>query len=216
MLVHPVFCISGVELYEPLAKRLAARFPVFGLFSQAEARYWSGADATGSSAVRDLAADYLAAIRRERPSGPYVLAGFSFGGVVAYEIAQQLRAIGADVPLLVVLDSDPPTVADSSASPGWPLPTLPVRSGARALLDLGRRLGDLALSAGGAGGGFLTDRNDSRRPRYLAAMREYRADPYPGRVLLVESMEDRLYDPGHGWRRFGSTPRGLPSRGHPR
>ena len=102
----PVYCISGVELYEPLAERLAARFPVFGLFSQAEARYWSGADATGSSAVRDLAADYSAAIRRERPSGPMCSQGFPLVEWSRTSIAQQLRAIGADVPLLVVLDSD--------------------------------------------------------------------------------------------------------------
>ena len=43
------------------------------------------------------------------PTGPYVLAGYCYGGMVAYEMAQQLRARGADVRLLVMLNAPSPT-----------------------------------------------------------------------------------------------------------
>ena len=47
-------------------------------------------------------------MRRVQPDGPYQLGGWSFGGLVAYEMAQQLRAAGADVALLALLDTVAP------------------------------------------------------------------------------------------------------------
>lgn len=53
----------------------------------------------------NMAADYLAEIRSVQPHGPYLLGGFSGGGIAAFEMAQQLRHAGEDVGLLVLLDS---------------------------------------------------------------------------------------------------------------
>ena len=44
--------------------------------------------------VEEMAADYLRQIRSVQPQGPYLIGGFSFGGLVAYEMAQQLRQSG--------------------------------------------------------------------------------------------------------------------------
>ena len=55
-----------------------------------------------------MAADYLKQIRGVQPQGPYLIGGFSFGGLVAYEMAQQLRQSGQDVGLLVLIDPSPP------------------------------------------------------------------------------------------------------------
>ncbi|MHC5210620.1 MAG: type I polyketide synthase [Planctomycetota bacterium] len=57
----------------------------------------------------EMAADYLAEVRRVQPSGPYLLGGFSGGGITAYEMAQQLLAAGEEVHLLAMLDTRLPT-----------------------------------------------------------------------------------------------------------
>ena len=55
----------------------------------------------------DMARDNLAEIREVQPNGPYFLGGFSGGGIVAYEMAQQLLAAGEEIGILVMLDSIP-------------------------------------------------------------------------------------------------------------
>jgi thioesterase domain-containing protein len=62
-----------------------------------------------------MAALYLRAIRAVQPQGPYFLGGWSFGGVVAFEMAQQLQAQGQAVALLAMLD------AYFAPDPGSPL-----------------------------------------------------------------------------------------------
>jgi thioesterase domain-containing protein len=52
-----------------------------------------------------MAATHLAALRAVRPKGPYVIGGFCIGGVVAYELAQQIEASGESVEMLLMIDS---------------------------------------------------------------------------------------------------------------
>jgi amino acid adenylation domain-containing protein len=97
-LVHPLG--GNVLCYVGLAGRLPADRPVYGLQA-------AGCDA-GSEPLRtvpELAASYLAAIRRVQPQGPYLVAGWSFGGTIAYEMARQLRAADPDgVERLILID----------------------------------------------------------------------------------------------------------------
>ena len=51
-----------------------------------------------------MAAYYLEEMRKIQPHGPYLLGGYSFGGVAAYEIARNLRAAGEEVALLMLFD----------------------------------------------------------------------------------------------------------------
>jgi thioesterase domain-containing protein/acyl carrier protein len=75
--------------------------------------------------IEELAARQLADIRRVQPEGPYRLAGFSLGGLIAFEIAQQLRASGDHVEMLFLLDPMMPvryalgTVAAVEEAPGY-------------------------------------------------------------------------------------------------
>ena len=62
-----------------------------------------------------MAADYLRQIRSVQPRGPYFLGGFSFGGLVAFEMAQQLRQSGQQLALLVLIDPTPPRCSDVGA-----------------------------------------------------------------------------------------------------
>ncbi|KAK8105019.1 polyketide synthase [Apiospora kogelbergensis] len=58
--------------------------------------------------VRDLVGLYIAEIRRRQPEGPYTLAGWSAGGILAYEAAQRLVEEGAVVERLILVDSPNP------------------------------------------------------------------------------------------------------------
>jgi thioesterase domain-containing protein len=55
--------------------------------------------------VRTMAASYIELVREQQPKGPYLLGGVSFGGILAYEMAQQLRDAGESVALLALFDA---------------------------------------------------------------------------------------------------------------
>jgi acyl transferase domain-containing protein/thioesterase domain-containing protein len=100
-LVHPVG--GGVYIYRELAQLLGAEQPVYGL--QAE-----GFDGIGEALTRieAMAAHCIEAITTVQPAGPYLLGGASFGGIVAFEMAQQLQARGEEVALLTIMDATAP------------------------------------------------------------------------------------------------------------
>ncbi|WP_081220137.1 non-ribosomal peptide synthetase [Streptomyces sp. M41(2017)] len=98
--VHPV---SGIGwCYAPLAGIASPGHSVFAL----QARGLDGEESLPGS-LREMAADYVRQIRAVQESGPYHLMGWSFGGVVAHEMAVQLRARGERVETLALLDSYP-------------------------------------------------------------------------------------------------------------
>ncbi len=104
------FCVhgagGGVLNFRDLAQHLGDR-PFYGL----QARGING-QYDPHTRIEDMAAEYVAAIRRVQTEGPYLLGGYSGGGVIAYEMAQQLMEQGADVPLLVFLDTFFPHLPD--------------------------------------------------------------------------------------------------------
>jgi thioesterase domain-containing protein len=55
--------------------------------------------------IKEMAAAHLAALRAVRPKGPYVIGGFCIGGLVAYELAQQIEASGESVEMLLIIDA---------------------------------------------------------------------------------------------------------------
>ena len=104
--VHPAG--GSVGAYFSLARALGSERPFYAL------------EGTGDDErqVDLIASNYLAAVRAVQPDGPYLLGGWSSGGVVAFEMARQLQECGADVALVVLLDSLPPGVggADDTVS----------------------------------------------------------------------------------------------------
>jgi oxalate---CoA ligase len=111
----PFFWVHGDGSTWFLANNLGTEQPVYGLEHQSRdgkpARY---------TTVETIAAHYIDEVQRVQPAGPYRLGGFSFGGTLAFEMAQQLRARGEVVDLLVLLDSrfpgtDTVPVADSTS-----------------------------------------------------------------------------------------------------
>jgi thioesterase domain-containing protein len=68
--------------------------------------------------VEGLAALYIAAIRTVQPHGPYHLGGWSMGGVIAYEMARQLREAGEPVATLALIDSYTPDAVKAGERDG--------------------------------------------------------------------------------------------------
>ena len=92
-----------------------------------------------SRSVEDLALPLLEAIRAAQPEGPYYIAGYSFGGLVAYEVAGRLIAAGETIGWLGLLDTLTPAVAVSEArSASWPVRLVrQARRGTHANVEMG-------------------------------------------------------------------------------
>lgn len=103
----PFFMVAGmfgnVMNLRQLAQRLGADRKFYGL----QARGLLGDDKPHGS-FEEAARDYIAELREVQPHGPYLLGGFSGGGLTAYEMARQLRAAGEEVAMLVMLDTPMP------------------------------------------------------------------------------------------------------------
>lgn len=108
----PLFCVhpigGHVLCYVKLAHEIGLDQPCYGLQARGLEQ-----DEPPAISIAAAATDYIAAIRAVQPHGPYLLSGWSFGGVVAFEMAQQLLRQGEEVALLALLDSslDPPIQA---------------------------------------------------------------------------------------------------------
>lgn len=98
----PLFCLHNhvghVLEYQKLAQLLGPDQPVFGIQSRNIQSYVD-------FRLEDMAARYLEEVQRTQPSGPYYLCGHCFGGVVAFELAQQLRGKGEEVAVLALIDT---------------------------------------------------------------------------------------------------------------
>ncbi len=101
----PLFCISGVGggvfVFRTLVRHLGTGQPIYGLQPPRP-----DGQRSALLTVPDIARHYIREIRSVQSSGPYFLAGFSFGGMVAFEMASQLRSEGQRVSLLAMFDSD--------------------------------------------------------------------------------------------------------------
>jgi thioesterase domain-containing protein/acyl carrier protein len=100
----PFYCVhaagGNVLTYFDLARHLGPDQPVYGL----QARGLDGKQPPHNS-LEEMARDYIAEIRQLQPEGPYYLGGTSWGGMIAFEIAQQLVAGGHTVGVLALFDT---------------------------------------------------------------------------------------------------------------
>jgi amino acid adenylation domain-containing protein len=100
----PFFCIhaggGNVLFYRDLARRLGPDQPLYGLQPQ-------GLDGKlpRHTTAEQMAAHYISEIKTLQPKGPYYIGAASFGGPIAFEMAQQLHARGERVSLLALFDA---------------------------------------------------------------------------------------------------------------
>ena len=103
----PFFCVAGgggnVLYFHELAQNMPQDRPFYGLQLR-------GVDGMAEplTSVEEIAAECVAAIRQVQPHGPYRVGGHCFGGLVAFEIAQRLDALGEEVALVAILDAPAP------------------------------------------------------------------------------------------------------------
>ncbi len=96
----PLFLVhadASVMFYRPLARRLSACRSVYGVQAPTDME-------TAPRSIEGRATLYLDAIREVQPAGPYLLAGYSMGGLFAYEMARQLVAAGETVSFFGAID----------------------------------------------------------------------------------------------------------------
>ncbi|HEY8458907.1 MAG TPA: alpha/beta fold hydrolase, partial [Blastocatellia bacterium] len=217
---RPLFCIhpagGNVFCYAPLAARLGIEQPVYAVQSPALTN-----DRNSARSIEAMADMYIEAIRQAQPEGPYMLAGWSMGGIVAFEMSRQLRLRGERASLVALIDSTP-------VSGGFELDRLTL------LIHFGRDLGIPPEMIEAARERFAGGRLDDSLgdilekavdlgllPNYLGApaigrlfsafelnvkaMFEYTPGANPGPVSLFVGSQRRgpaASDPARGWVRF--------------
>ena len=135
-------------------------------------------------------------IRALRPHGPYLLAGYSGGGVVAFEMAQQLKALGEEVPLLVFFDTYHPQMPIRAVTLGRKLQRLRkdglnyVKETALDRLDRARAVRErlqikLCVLGGRPVPHALRDRHLTES--FGRAARRYRPQPWQGKAMLFRA-----------------------------
>ncbi len=199
----PFFCVHGVGGnvvgFRDLARHMGPDQPFYALQPQ-------GLDGKRPciSSVTEMAENYIKEIRRVQPEGPYRIGGYSFGGLVAYEMAQQLRAQDQEVSLLALLDTYPGKM-ESRGSQLRNLRKLPlkaaltflVKKGSFVMMTLCKRL-ELQM---------LPKPLRNVRQACAKAAGDYTVQPYAGQVTLFRVKEKSvgsLNDPYAIWWRVAA------------
>ena len=192
---RPFFCVhpvgGNVLCYRELARQLGAEQPFYGLQSPG----LDGAQAPPAS-VEEMAALYVSAVRSVQPSGPYLLGGWSMGGVVAFEMARQLERSEQRVEVLALIDA---RVEGSR-------PDVPPADADRLLHALFDN--DLARVSGGSPP--PEDALPALRRVFMNNMKalfRYDPRPYGGAITVFQAADGRVSSPDavDAWRRVAPS-----------
>jgi acetoacetyl-CoA synthetase len=217
----PVFIapgLGGLATYSALARQIQTEHAIYGLLAK-------GVDGLDDpqDRIEDMALFYLDAITDLQAEGPYALIGYSFGGLVALEIARRILESGKMVGLLVLVDAYP---HPRFLSPGQRLRLGMQRSVRhvsevrrrslseafsyviggldRRLRRAGVRNNDEALEASPLSLAHTTSRI---KDRSYVALARYRPQPYPGTIKFVKNERDTYFpgDPVPVWAKLASA-----------
>jgi non-ribosomal peptide synthetase component F/thioesterase domain-containing protein len=215
----PFFYLGGDPTFRPLAQHLSALHEFHSLGMQAAFLR----ELTDPKSLPSVAEHFVRAIRERRPEGPYMLGGWCDHGLLALETAQQLRAQGQEIALLVMLETRRP--GRSMEDPGWKrfisrmhlklhllkfeYAYLQQLGGAQARNYISGRLERKALRMKeslskvlGRDERIAASTEKSPVDALYAAATHYRPKPYEGRVVLIRSKERAFgfaRDPRLGW-----------------
>ncbi len=216
-LVHPIE--GQVFFYRDLASCLNSERPVYAF----QAPGLEG-ESEPFTRIEDMAAHYIKSMREIQADGPYLLGGTSFGGIVAFEMSQQLHALGQKTDLLFLADAP---------IPGQPTP-FSLEDDTDILMFIARNLLKLDTESFSADGfrklgpdeqishlleqaktlGHLPpDFNASQFQQFVSvfkanekAMKHYAPRPYPGRLTFFRPREqwkkETPYHPEFFWTDF--------------
>ncbi|WP_033419184.1 type I polyketide synthase [Pseudorhodobacter ferrugineus] len=182
----PFFLVAGmfgnVLNLRHLAQLIGGERPFYGL--QARGLY---GDQPPHNTIPEAAADYIAELRQVQPHGPYLLGGFSGGGLTAWEMALQLQKAGEEVALLALLDTPLPLRPSLSGTDKAMIKLAELRKrGPGYLVDWARARWDWEMRkrnapAADADGAF---HNAAIEQAFRAALPQYPLPLYKGRTAL--------------------------------
>jgi amino acid adenylation domain-containing protein len=202
----PLFLVAGgmggeqeLLVYARLTRYLNPDQPFYGLRAR-------GVDdlVEPHESVEAMAAEHLEEIRKVQPRGPYYISGSCVGGVVAYELAQQLRADGEEVPVLVLIDSNFPTrprMIRNQVVNLWKdtLPPGVARPGG--LRGVAARAQDRArVLFSPTEEQRIGMRRSAIGNRYLRRILGYRPQPYDGKLIFLACEEREVEDAARVWK----------------
>lgn len=218
---------GAVLNYQPLTRFVDAQQPVYGLQSQ-------GLDGVTEPlrSIEAMAAHYITLVRQIQPHGPYLLGGGSLGGVIALEMAHQLKDVGEETRVLAMFDSWGPKVFRAVERP----------TAAGQVGNKFRRIEELLRTRGLRRTALQVYRSLERAAREqreslavrwhrmrqvrfriqlphairyqfvervnLAALRVYQPRPWDGDILLFRALDDPDFNPQDPTMGWGDTVRG--------
>ena len=195
----PFFLVAGmfgnVLNLRHLAHLIGTDRPFYGL----QARGLFGGDAPHEDLV-EAAKDYLAEIREVQPEGPYMLGGFSGGGLTAFEIARQLREAGEEIAALVLLDTPLPRPQRLTRKDKWTIHALNLRrqgpsyvtDWVRGKIEYRRRMRDKEAYQSST----TEFHNKDIEAAFYRAIARYDLKPWDGPITLFRPPLDRCYKVG--------------------
>lgn len=193
----PLYCICGIQLYAELARHLAPNIPVHGVYLPWEEAVLEATIDASTLTVERMAASYVETIREHRPSGPYLILGISFGGVLAYEVARQLSSAGQEVRWLALLDCLRPggSIVPWYRKPLWVLKRLVLRKPPKLPPDTSPGLIQTAQEESEA---------DARLSTYRGVRAKYAPRSWNGPAVLFRARHTIRYrhlglERGYGW-----------------
>ena len=214
----PLFCIhggdGGVLFYRGLASLMSPEIPVHAI----ESLELGNSGPIEPTSIEETAAAYLRCLLALQPAGPFRLAGYSFGGVVAHAMACELVRRGQEVDFLGLFDTHNPTAPARTYRLPERLQVFWRQSAGLPLLDrialVRRRFreGDQthrrvraeleAAQAAGPAAAYSDLRRVQVREENWRAMQDYRPAVFPGRITLFRTTvsSDKVERPAdYGW-----------------
>jgi thioesterase domain-containing protein len=205
-----LFCVYGVALYQHVARSLPEHLTVYGVFIPTETEIFEQEKLQKGDfsfpGVAELARQYVSIMTEVQPEGPYRVMGISFGGLVAYEIARQLRALGQEVVFLGLLDALLPGSIQESGFRRWgrQLKTFVADVDGRQVVLRALRAKVGRVSSAPFSERQLTWLRDRVHDQQIAHYAKELPD-YPGDAVIVRATDHSEYgtavvDAGAGWR----------------
>nr|WP_070960547.1 type I polyketide synthase [Hyphomonas sp. Mor2] len=209
--VRGIFAVHGAQGnvmgFKPLTDLLPSKRPVYGLEA-----FGSDGQLEPLTSIPEMARRYIEAMRKVQPHGPYCMMGYSGGGVIAFEMAQQLKQAGETTDTLILLDSFHPQACDDNGSFMERLKQLPKLHPSIAVATVMVKLKKLPVL-----GKLLANWSSPLHPEtdlesaghrvyeaYIQGQKVYTPADYDGQVVIVRALRTNLrylrLGPTLGWK----------------
>ncbi|MEO0855089.1 MAG: thioesterase domain-containing protein, partial [Cyanobacteria bacterium J06648_11] len=216
----PLFLIhaigSSILFYRPLVERLQSDRAIYGIQSA-----FLKFPTAKIDSVEALATRYIQQIQQVQPEGPYAIGGASFGGLVAYEVARQLKLQHQTVEIVILFDRSAPGHYQRAnvwrryrhywqqfvaLGPSYVVTKLKRRfrtRSRRATGNFDRDRRQLARKLDRPGQKYLGNAIVERQTRLTTA---YRPEAYPGEIVLIRAQQGRddgsIREADLGWSQY--------------